>query len=261
MTSSYDRHIRLTGAHNVRDLGGYATATGDTTRWRSFLRADALHQLSARDIEVLLALDLRTVIDLRSDAEIASQPSAFARHEAVRYHHIPLFDGLAPVDANMTMKKGGFDLSARYVDAAERCRPEIAKVAATIAEADDGLVLFNCTAGKDRTGIVAAMLLSLAGVASDEIANDYALTASVAGTLMAKLKSSAMARGLDEVVSARLLSSEPAAILTFLRHMDERHGGFRNYLAGGSVKAESISIIERRVLGERDMATPATSCP
>lgn len=249
MTPAYERHIRLTGAHNVRDLGGYATATGGTTRWRAFLRADALHELSAADVEILLSLGLGTVVDLRSDVEIARQPSAFADHETVRYHHIPLFDGLAPVDA-MRTGNGAFELSARYVDAADRCRPAIARVVATIAEAEQGIVLFNCTAGKDRTGIVAAMLLSLAGVGSDEIATDYALTATVAGALMARLKANAMARGLDESVSTRLLSSEPASMLAFLRHMEERYGGFHNYLADGIVEADKIDLIEKRILAE-----------
>jgi len=247
MSVAYERHIRLKGAFNVRDLGGYATAAGGMTRWRSFLRADALHQLSADDIDLLLQLGLRTVIDLRSDSEITRDPSAFAGHEAVRYHHIPLFDGLAPVDAMMA-EANAFDLSARYLDAADRCRPAIARVATTIAGADEGIVLFNCTAGKDRTGIVAAMLLSLAGVDGDEIAADYALTASIAGALMEKLRTHAVARGLDETVSSRLLSSEPASMLTFLRQMDERYGGFAAYLADGVAEADSIHLIRQRMV-------------
>jgi protein-tyrosine phosphatase len=247
MTPPHDRHIRLTGAFNVRDLGGYATATGGTTRWRSFLRADALHELSEADIDALLALGLRTVIDLRSNAEIARQPSALSGHAAIDFHHIALFDGLAPVDA-MMMETGAFDLSARYVDAVERCRPAIVRVATTIAEAEDGLVLFNCTAGKDRTGIVAAMLLALAGVETDEIVNDYALTASIAGPLMAKLRTHAMARGLDEATSTRLLSSEPAAMLAFLRHMDDRHGGFDAYLARETDAEDRLGRIRSRIV-------------
>ncbi|TKT78303.1 tyrosine-protein phosphatase [Aquamicrobium sp. LC103] len=243
----YERHIRLDGAHNVRDLGGYATAAGGTTRWRSFLRADALHELNSDDIQMLLQLGLRTVIDLRSDGEIARQPSVFADHEEVRYHHVPLFDGLAPVDAMMT-DTSGFDLAARYIEAADRCHPAIARVALTIAHAEKGIVLFNCTAGKDRTGIVAAMLLSLAGVDDDQIAADYAMTATIAGALMEKLKGHAVARGLDETVSSRLLASEPAAMLSFLRHMDERYGGFAAYLTDRVADADGIHIIRKRML-------------
>ncbi len=256
MTMQYQRHIRLEGAHNVRDLGGYPTASGGTTRWRSFLRADALHELTPADIRTLLQLGLRTVIDLRSDTEIARQPSAFVGHEGVHYHHIPLFDGLAPVDA-MMLEKDAFDLSTRYVDAADHCRPAIARVAAVIAMAEEGTVLFNCTAGKDRTGIIAAMLLSLAGVDGEAIAADYALTARIAGTLMEKLRTHVMARGVDETASSRLLSSEPASMLTFLRHMEERHGGFRNYLSGGTAESGTIHLIVKRILAEQGVPRPA----
>lgn len=244
---TYERHIRLEGAYNVRDLGGYATAGGGTTRWRSFLRADALHALTQNDIQVLLGLGLRTVIDLRSDVEIERHPSTLACHPDIRYVHIPLFDGLGPVDA-MLAETGEFDLSKRYIKAVAQCGPALAAVAAAIAKAEDGAVLFNCTAGKDRTGIVAAMLLSLAGVAGEEIAADYALTASLAGTLMERLKEIAVSRGLDEATSALLLSSNPEAMQDFLRHVEDQHGGFRTYLAGKAADASHIVSITRRML-------------
>lgn len=243
---THTRHIQLQGAFNVRDLGGYPTTTGGMTRWRSFLRADALHQLSESDIESLLALGLRTVVDLRSANEIASQPSTFSSHRAVRYHHVPLFEGLSPVDV-VIADKGKIDLYSRYIDAAQSCRTAIAQVVATIADAEEGIVLFNCTAGKDRTGIVAAMLLSLAGVADDEIAQDYALTATVARSLMVRLKTTAMARGLDEITTTGLLSSEPPVMLAFLRHMEERYGGFATYLADHPDCADGIRTIRERL--------------
>lgn len=248
--TSYERHIRLQGAHNVRDLGGYATADGGTTRWRSFLRADALHALTRNDIQILLELGLRTVIDLRSDVELERHPSALASHPDIRYVHIPLFDGLGPVEA-MLAETGEFDLSKRYIKAVERCGPALAAVAAAIANAEDGAVLFNCTAGKDRTGIVAAMLLSLAGVGGEEIAADYALTATLAGALMDQLREIAISRGLDEVTSALLLSSKPEAMQALLRHVEDQHGGFRTYLAGQAADAGHVVSITRRMLSHQ----------
>lgn len=239
------RHITLDGAYNVRDLGGYRTASGGETRWQTFLRADALHELSPADIETLLGLGLSAVIDLRSEAEIARQPSRLADHDAIVYHHISLFDGLAPVDAFMADGER-FSLSARYIDAVERCRPALAQVAHAIADAPDGVVLFNCTAGKDRTGIVAAMLLSVAGVEVGDIAADYALTATIAAPLMERLRLQAMARGLDEATSGMLLSSEDAAMRAFLRHVDDRYGGFRQYLSESGL-APAIARIEQRM--------------
>jgi len=244
---SYERHIRLNGAFNVRDLGGYAAARGKSTRWRSLLRSDALHELSPEDIDTLLQLGLRTVIDLRSQDEIAKEPSPFEHHPDVRFHHIPLFDGLAPVEA-MMKEKGALDLSARYVAAADCCRPAIAKVASAIALAEKGAVLFNCTAGKDRTGIIAAMLLSLAGVDREEIAGDYALTQTLAPDLLDRLRARAMEKGLAEDAIRQLLSSEPATILALLSHIGDQYGGFQDYIIGGQLDREHIALIEERML-------------
>jgi protein-tyrosine phosphatase len=247
MPHSPERHIRLDAAYNVRDLGGYRTVNGLTTRWRSLLRADALHELTARDVDTLLELGLRTVIDLRSDKEIAAQPSVFAAREEVRYHHVSLFNGLAPAEI-MFRERGLTDLSERYIAAIETCGVALASVATAIADAEDGVVLFNCTAGKDRTGIVAAMLLSVAGVSADDIAADYALTGEVAAALMQRLMIGAIQRGLDEKLAVRLLSSERTAMEAFLRHVDTHHGGFRGYLGRSTLSKDVLSALEQRVL-------------
>jgi len=247
MLANPERHIRLEAAFNVRDLGGYATAQGMATRWRSLLRADALHEVTNGDVDTLLALGVRTVIDLRSASEIHGQPSLLAARDDVRYHHISLFDGLAPADA-MFRERGLIDLSERYIAAVENCRPALLRVATAIADADEGIVLFNCTAGKDRTGIVAAMLLSLVGVSSDDIAADYALTGALAAPLMQRLKERAIRRGLEEAAAERLLSSERTAMQAFLSHIDERHGGFEKYLGGAPVPQDVLARLRERLV-------------
>lgn len=240
------RHIALEGAFNVRDLGGYKTASGGETPWSTFLRADALHELTPADVETLLDMGLSTVIDLRSNLEITYQPSRFAVHDDVSYNHIPLFDGLAPVDA-FKPSAGEFSLSARYIDAVDTCQPALVKVMHTIANAPEGLVLFNCTAGKDRTGIIAAALLSIAGVSSEDIITDYALTAEIAGPLMQRLKMAAIQRGLEETTATRLLSSERETMDTFLRHVESRYSGFNAYFERESVNPGYVSQIKERL--------------
>ena len=246
MSGIFERQIRLQGAFNVRDLGGYGRADGTTTRWRSVLRADGLQGLTGADVALLLDLGLVTVVDLRSNVELERDPSAFARHASVDYRHVPLFDSLAPVD-QMFASTAGFGLAARYASAADICGPALATVARTVAEAGEGVVLFNCTAGKDRTGIVAAMLLSLAGVADDEIVADYALTATIAAPLMDRLRQAALRRGLSETAAATLLGSEPDTMRAFLGHVAGRHGGFAAYLADAGVSAGHLDRLTRRL--------------
>lgn len=246
MSGTFERHIRLDGAFNVRDLGGYALPGGGATRWRSVLRADGLQHLTAGDVGTLLDLGLATVVDLRSDLELERHPSVLAGHRAIDYRHIPLFDSLAPVDTLLSSQPS-YSLAERYVSAAEVCAPALARIAATIAEARSGLVLFNCTAGKDRTGIVAAMMLGLAGVSDDDIAQDYALTASTAGALMDRLREAARQRGLSEAAAAILLSSEAATMRAFLGHVADRHGGFASYLSRAGVADRHLDLLVERL--------------
>jgi len=247
MTGTFERHIRLDGAFNVRDLGGYALPGGGTTRWRSVLRADGLHDLTESDVGTLLDLGLATVVDLRSDLELERHPSAFARHGAVDYRHIPLFDSLAPVDTLLSSQPS-YSLAERYVSAAGVCGPALARIATAIAEAQGGAVLFNCTAGKDRTGIVAAMMLGLAGVAEEDIVQDYALTGRIAAPLMDRLRAAACRRGLSEAAAAILLSSEAQTMQAFLGHVTDRHGGFASYLSRAGVADRHLDLLVGRLV-------------
>lgn len=247
MSGTFERHIRLEGAFNVRDLGGYALASGGATRWRSVLRADGLQGLTDADVGVLLDLGLATVIDLRSDLELQRHPSVLAGHDSIDYRHIPLFDSLAPVDTLLSSPTE-YSLAERYVSAVEICGPALAKVAATIAEAEGGVVLFNCTAGKDRTGIVAAMLLGLAGVADDDIVQDYALTASTAGSLMDRLRDAARQRGLSEAAASVLLASEARTMQALLGHVSDSHGGFASYLSRAGVSDRHLDLLIDRLV-------------
>src|SRR5690606_36507385 len=167
-----ERLIRLENAFNVRDLGGYALAGGGETAWRAMLRGDGLHRLGENDVARLLDNGLRTVIDLRSGYELEREPNPFRAHPVVRYHNIALFDALSPIDIVLGAQGSAFELAARYRDAVDHCSARIVAVLEAMVEADEGAILFHCSAGKDRTGLVAAILLVLAGVDDDQVLDD-----------------------------------------------------------------------------------------
>ncbi len=231
MTNSPPRLIRLAGTHNVRDLGGYAAMDGSETRWRSILRGDGLHLLNENDMGVLIDEGLRTVIDLRGARELEIEPNPFASHSIIQYRNIPLFGALSPIDAVRGPNGASFDMAARYRDAIDQCRGPIAEVLTAIAEADDGVVLFHCSAGKDRTGIIAALLLSLVGVDDDTIIADYALTASIGVPLIERLRAQALARGTDPHLVESFLACRPETMRATLGHLNDNHGGTLSYLA------------------------------
>ncbi|MFB9950961.1 tyrosine-protein phosphatase [Rhizobium puerariae] len=225
---AYDRLIALEGAHNVRDLGGYPTADGSLTRWRSILRGDALHRLSPADIEALLEHGLTTVIDLRNAHELAMEANPFSGHGRVRYHNTPLFSALAPVEM-AAGASADFDMGDRYCQAIDACQPAIAEVLATIADAPDGIVLFHCSAGKDRTGVISALLLANAGVDDTTIVEDYALTATISGPLIDKLRERALNRGTPAVLADIVLASEPRSMRRTLDHIRDSYGSVEGY--------------------------------
>jgi protein-tyrosine phosphatase len=160
---------------NARDLGGCATLDGGETRWRSLLRADDLTQLDAAGLTALAAYGVTTVIDLRWPAEAQRQPSPVPRAQPqIRYQQLSL---LTPSEDEWHSRSGE-DATKELWNCVvlERVRAELRTVLAAIADAPPGPLLFHCFAGKDRTGLIAALLLALADVIPAVIARDYALS-------------------------------------------------------------------------------------
>jgi protein-tyrosine phosphatase len=226
VTVSGSRWVRVTGATNVRDLGGYR-AEGGITRWGTIFRADSLHQLSQEDQQMLLDHGVRTVIDLRHTSETDARPNVFSSLPNIRYIPAPIFQGVPPTpDANQPM----LDLPTIYRYMVDECQNGFAKALSTIADAGEGSVLFHCSAGKDRTGVLSALLLGLAGVSDETIAEDYALTTQAMLHLRPKLMAQLEATGGDPVMLDRLLSSHPEDMLNLLNYVKERYASLQNYV-------------------------------
>jgi protein-tyrosine phosphatase len=256
MPKAFERRLVLEGAHNVRDLGGYPTRAGGTTRWRSLLRSDGLHLLSRADIDSLLEEGLSAVIDLRSPQETALEFNPFDTGSRARYSNVSLFDALAPLAQLGEAAAASFDMADRYRDAIENCQPAIAEVLRIIACIPDGIVLFHCSAGKDRTGIIAAILLALADVDDETIVEDYAMTGHVAGPLIERLREKALQRGTEPALVERFLASEPQSMRAMLQHMALKYGSAEAYAARIGLSDTEIGRLRRRIL-ERDAETCA----
>jgi protein-tyrosine phosphatase len=236
------RHWHLPDTHNVRDLGGYPRVGGGTTQWGRILRGDSLNHLRAESCRILVERGLTTVIDLRRPDEIGAEPNPFAGHERVAYLNIALFDALAPVSA----LAGSFDMAERYREALDRCGDRLADALMAIATAPAGLVLFHCTAGKDRTGVLAALILLVAGVDETQISADYSLTASLANPLLARLRHRALAAGLEAAHVERVLASDAATMAAMLAYLREVHGGIEAYMSRiGLTPADTGRLVAR----------------
>lgn len=218
------------GVHNIRCLGGYATDRGTTTRVDAVWRGCALTGIAPEHHADLLSRGLSTIIDLRRDDEIAHAPNPLADDPRVVYVNIPLFDGLAPIDQMAEETGGTFDFAVRYIRALDDCQDNMARVMRTIAGAAPGGVYFHCTAGKDRTGMIAMLLLANAGVAREVIVAEYALTATLGASLMDQLRAIIIDRGQTPERTAQILSSRPDTMRRVLDHLDTTYGGPIAYL-------------------------------
>jgi len=223
-----ERLIALEGAVNFRDLGGYATAGGMRTRWRTLFRADGLGELTVTDLTVLRGFGIRTVIDLRSGSELERGRFDVDAHP-VAFHHFPFIDELP--DAQDFDRRPGL-LGSQYLEIVRDAGDQILAALQVLASADALPAVFHCTAGKDRTGVLSAIVLSLLGVDEPTVVADYALSGEAMQRLREKLirkypEGRETLEGIDEVFSA-----DPAQMEQLLDHVRERYGSVAAYVEG-----------------------------
>ena len=241
-----NRTIDLAGCLNFRDLGGYPTADGRSVRWRQVFRSDALHHLTRQDVTRLREeLHLGDIIDLRSPVEVETEGRGPLAHEPVRFHHHPFFAG----DAVKAAYSTEMTLSDRYVLLAEFAKRPIAAVVGALA-ATDAPAVYHCAAGKDRTGVLSAILLGVLGVRDEIIVADYAATQENLDAIVERLMAT---KGYYEMLSALppdTLHAEPQTMIAFLEHMRERYGSMEEYARSAGVADDAIGRLRERLVTE-----------
>lgn len=215
--------------HNLRDLGGYEAAGGAVTAWGRLYRSDCPARLSEGEWETLRGLGIGTLVDLRSSAERLGKPVQAPADMA--YHHCPLLgEKGSAATAEAASREYMRSMSLDYADMMERSLDGVARVMNVVAEAlrAGGSVAFFCTAGKDRTGIVAASILHLCGVGDDDVVADYCLTevynADVVGRQIAAMPE-AVRRKLPPGRLELAAASRPQTMRDFLSWVHERDLG------------------------------------
>ena len=235
------RELVWDGCLNVRDLGGHPTEDGSETRFGAIVRADSVSKLSAGGWQALADYGVRTIVDLRFHEELEADPP---RELAVDVLHIPVFpDPGHPLWATVdTLDKGG-----GYLVLLEWGAVRFAETVAAIGNAPEGAVVVHCTAGKDRTGLVAALLLRLAGVPAAEIAEDYAMSEH----RLAPLIEPWLEDAADEAERARrlLVSGSPrVAMETVLDGLESEHGSVESFLLGAGAGSDALARVRERLL-------------
>jgi protein tyrosine/serine phosphatase len=248
--------LELEGAVNARDLGGLPTVDGRTTRRGVLLRSDNLQDLTPKDLEVLRGQGLGTVLDLRTSAEVEMVGPGPLRDTDVPHVHVDLiphgFDGRTDdlIDKAIPEESAGDEaMDHFYIDYVNHAPSEVARALRTIADPRSGAVLVHCAAGKDRTGVICALALSLVGVTRRAVVDDYVRTderimAVRERLLGTELYHDDMARRTPDSLRLHRANME-----RFLDRVDATYGGVHGLAMTIGVDEETVARLSRRLLG------------
>lgn len=238
--------LELDGSFNARCLGGFALPGGRTTKPGVFIRAGSLHGLTEKGKATLLGLGINCILDLRSRAEIASRPDTVLEDPRFVWHNLPMLDSMNSAVAGET--SSGFSprtLEEMYVGLLKDSRESFRQLFALLASPECGGYLIHCAAGKDRTGIAVALILSLAGASPEDIIADYSRSEGFLREFLAKsYKREGALSQLDP--SHPLIPSPPQAMVDFLYHLNSTYGGGRAYLEGIGVSPAELDAIAEK---------------
>lgn len=252
------RRLMTKGLYNARDLGGFPTAEGKTTRFGVFVRSEAPVDLPEEDIAYLRDYGVTASMDFRGTGEAQARPSDL--RELMPYYHRPLFNEAAMAGSGAhPPKKIGW--GEQYIEMAEGCR-DWAKDVLTIAAENQGILLYHCTTGKDRTGLMTCYLLSIAGVGRADIAADYCVSQVFLEPVYEKMRSGKMHLGPPPgdgkgeggkmppmpPMDNSFFETPASAMLTLIDYLTERYGGVVEYLREIGVEESVLAALRNKLV-------------
>ncbi|TFG83694.1 MAG: tyrosine-protein phosphatase [Erysipelotrichales bacterium] len=228
--------LPLENVKNCRDLGGYPTPYG-STRWGRFLRCGDMGQMSEAEKDYLFDFGVRTVLDLRTPEECEVSPNPIQTDPRFCYLAFDLIPRSQPSEHFMKSDLSKLTLGELYIrilDAKER----VGAVLDLIAAHDEGALLFHCTAGKDRTGVIAMLLLGLSEVSTEDILANYQISFTHLDTSIDVLKR----------VPMNLLDSKPEYLIHALDHLYTNYGGFPAYFTACGFTTAKQATLRLRIV-------------
>lgn len=236
--AEYERHFEFEQVFNFRDMGGYRGSDGRRVRWRRLLRTAEHHRMSEADAErVQREVGLATVIDLRAAGEATHELEPGPLVTPLVTRHV---FGMGDPKAKYRAREAG-DWTPNFVGTLESGASQWAQAIEVLSHEEAYPVLFHCVTGKDRTGVLAALILNLIGVDDETIVEDYGLSQRGMDALVASMR----ARGIitpDETPNPAL-AVVPQAMRDMLDALREQDGDARGFLLRHGVEAATLERI------------------
>lgn len=251
------RRLMTRGLCNARDLGGFPTADGKTTRFGVFVRSEAPVDLPEEDLVYLRDYGITASMDFRSIGEIQARPSDL--RERMPYYHRPLFNEAAMAGSAPHPPKN-IGWGEQYIAMAEESR-DWAKDVLAIAAENQGALLYHCTTGKDRTGLMTCYLLSIAGVGRTDIAADYCISQVFLEPVYEKMRAGKMRLGPPPgeerggkmpmpLMDDSFFQTPASAMLRLIDYLTERCGGVVEYLRSIGVEEAVLEALRNKLVEE-----------
>jgi protein-tyrosine phosphatase len=238
-----NRELRLEVAHNVRHIGGYQTKEGRTTT-DTMVRSAGLHRLTNAGVGHLADHGVAAIVDLRSTVERERDVTPDLSQTGIRHVISAVFEQDQSPVGQAPEFPGYFVVYQRML---ETGREAYRTLFETIADTN-GRVLFHCTAGKDRTGVAAALMLGLAGVDAETITEDFSHSFRLLEPVLNEWLPKMAERGIDETRARKLMASDPEDMAQTLVHIDTLYGGPAGYLESIGVSASALSAVKARLV-------------
>lgn len=244
--------VSLDGPVNFRDIGGYFGSDGRAVRTGRVFRSDSLSAMSDADVTAVVdELGLRTVVDLRAVHEVEEFSRGPLAAAGVSFLHLPILDetrrGRLERDLGSPDPET-FTLDVFYRLMLERYADRIAAVLAVVADGSAHPVVFHCAAGKDRTGIVAALVLAILGVDDETIAADYAESGRVMTQMVQRHRAAAESRGGVAEVGTQRYPVDAPVMLAMLADLRAKHGSVAAYVIDAGLEPSAIDRLRAELL-------------
>ena len=239
-----ERRIVLEGAVNFRDQGGYPTENGRFVKWRRLFRSDSLHDLTESDVQTITGtLGLTTIVDLRSINSVLEDGRGLLALSGIAYHNYPFLErrGIEPPTSG---SDPGERLTAIYQWILLNAGTLMAQAFNALAQDVNQPALFHCNAGKDRTGVLGATLLSVLGVSREDVVADFLMTNEVIDGILARIKKMP---GFQDSTRDGIMAPQ-SAIEKFLDVMQREFGGPESYLLRHGVQQETINVFKESMV-------------
>ena len=251
-----DCHQPFEGIVNFRDLGGYETTDGHRVKWGQVFRSGHLARVTDKDKILIKRMGIKVICDFRSPGEVEAQPDWLPEDGSMTYDHYPIVHGeFDPVDAMERMQKGDISwltedfVIKRYIKKIDDFADVWGEIINTLSDPENRPLVFHCTAGKDRAGACAAIILLALGVPEDIVIYDHGLSNVYIADALEMIHERIKALGIDPDDVAPYFTAPRNAIVAFVNHIRETYGSAADYLrTKAGISNKTLAVLKKELL-------------